>query len=104
MSLPKKNRFSFKNKLPKNTLNSQSFSVRYQRNDEGLKIAVVVSKRVDKRATTRNKLKREVLKILKDKIGTDINQSLIFYLKSSITGSTNLERELEEAINKINHV
>lgn len=97
-------RFSFKNKLPKNTLNSQSFSVRYEKNEEGLRVAVVVSKKVDKRAVIRNKIKRKILAAVRKEIETSAPINLVFYAKQGAASVENLENEVQDAIKKINHV
>ena len=97
--LAKKNRFSFKNRLPKQILNSQSFNLRYDKNDEGLKVAVVVSKKIDKRAVVRNKIKRQILEAVVKNINLDKGLTLIFYAKKQTT-SSNLENEVIDAVNK----
>lgn len=99
--LARSNRFSFKNKLPKNTLNSQSFNIRYEKNDEELKIAVVVSKKVDSKAVARNRIKRKIIAILGDKARQDSGLSLVFYIKKEINEEM-LEDEIESALKKIN--
>lgn len=94
----RKNRFSFKNSLPKQILNSQSFSVRYRKNDEDLKVAVVVSKKVDKRATVRNKIRRKILEsVQKSGVG---NTDLVFYVKKEID-IPEIEKEVSEALSRL---
>ena len=97
----KKNRFSFKNKLPKQILHSQSFTVRYEKNEEGLKVAVVVSKKVDKRAVIRNKIKRIILEAVRKTLGTDTGLTLVFYAKKPAASSENLEKEVKDATQEI---
>jgi len=99
--LPKKNRYSFRGPLPKKVLNFQSFTVRFEKNDEGLKVAVVVSKRVDKRATVRNKIKRRLLDSIRGNIKLEEPLNLIFYVKKNILNSENLEIEIQQSIEKI---
>ena len=99
----KKQRFSFKTKLPKNTLSFPSFSVRYEKNGEGLKVAVVVSKKVDRRAVVRNKVKRKILEQVRKSINISEQVTLVFYAKQASV-SSNLEQEIEEALSKINYV
>ena len=97
----KKNRFSFKGPLPKKVLNFRSFSIRYGRNGDGLKVAVVVSKRVDKRATVRNKIKRQVLNSIRKKVNMEEPLDIIFYVKKNVPNSNDLEKEIEMVLSKI---
>lgn len=99
--LAKQNRFSFKNKLPKQILNSQSFSVRYDQNDEGLKVAVVVSKKVDKRAVVRNRIKRVILESVRKKLDMNTNLNIVFYAKKQSAENSSLGKEVQDTINKV---
>lgn len=99
--LGKKHRFSFKDKLPSRVLNFPSFSIRYGRNEDELKVAVVVSKRIDKRATVRNRIKRRVLNAIRKTIDLDKALNLVFYIKKNAQSSENLENEVERAINNL---
>ena len=96
-----KNRFSFRDSLPKNVFHSPSFTVRYGKNDKGLRVAVVVSKRVDKRATVRNKIKRRILDSIRKNIKAEEPFDLIFYVKKNILNSKDLEKEVNQAVAKI---
>lgn len=97
----KKNRFSFKKNLPRHVLNLPSFSVRYEKNDEGLKVAVVVSKKVDKRAVVRNRIKRVILETVRKNLETNINLNLVFYVKKQAVESSNLMTEVRDSLEKI---
>jgi ribonuclease P protein component len=97
----KKNRFSFKNRLPRQSSNFPSFSVRYDKNDEGLKVAVVVSKKVDKRAVVRNRIKRVILEAIRKEIETSTPMSLIFYAKKQAAESSNLAEEVKKALDTV---
>ncbi len=99
--LPKSNRFTFKSKLPKNTLNSQSFSVRYEENEKELKVAVVVSKKVDKRAVARNRIRRVIVETVAKHLKPESNLTLVFYAKSAAVENKNLSQEVAEIIQKI---
>ncbi|MBI4092187.1 MAG: ribonuclease P protein component [Candidatus Levybacteria bacterium] len=99
--LAKKNRYSFKGPLPKKVLNSQSFSVRYNKNNEGLRVAVVVSKRIDKRATVRNKIKRKILETVRNNIEMNKPLDLVFYVKKNILSWETLEKEVEKSLGEI---
>lgn len=99
---PKKNRYSFKGGLPKKIISFPSFSVRYGRNDLGrLQVAVVVSKKVDNRATVRNKIKRRILDSIQKNISLAEPFSLVFYVKKRALNSEDLEKETESVFNKI---
>lgn len=97
----KKNRFSFRGSLPKNVFHSLSFTVRYGKNDEGLRVAVVVSKRVDKRATVRNKIKRRILDSIREKVRMEELLDLIFYVKKNVMSSEDLENEIKTVLSTI---
>jgi ribonuclease P protein component len=97
----KKQRLSFKGKLPKNVLNSPSFTLKYGASDEGLKVAVAVSKKVDKRAVVRNKIKRKFRELIKKQLGKNDPLSLIFYIKKTALQNTDIEKETESVISKI---
>jgi len=97
----KKNRFTFKTRLPRNTIQSESFSIRFERNDiEKLQVAVVVSKKVDKRATVRNRIKRLILEAVQKNIDTNQGLTLVFYAKAAAS-STNLGKEVADVVNKL---
>jgi ribonuclease P protein component len=63
----KEKRFSFKQGLPKKVINTPYFSLRFdhKKSDTGT-IAVVVSKKVSKKAVIRNRIKRKFLSVLKE--------------------------------------
>lgn len=75
--------------------------VRYGKNDEGLRVGVVVSKRIDKRATVRNKIKRKILDSIQKRLNTKEPLGLIFYVKKNILNSEDLENEVNQAVEKI---
>ncbi len=100
----KKQRFSFKTKLPSNLFSSQSFSVRYGENAESLKVAVVVSKKVDRSAVARNKIKRRILEAVRKSFDMNTPVSLVFYAKGKALESSTIDAELKELILKIKHV
>ncbi len=99
----KTSRYSFKKGLPGKSLVSPSFVLRYEENSQQeAKFAVVVSKKVDKRATVRNKIKRKFLNILKES-SADQKESLVFFLKKVSLDKTDeeLKKEIKEVLNKI---
>jgi len=101
---PRNLRFDFRSKLPKLLLNSQSFNVRYDKNEEGLRIAVVVSKKVDKRATVRNKVRRKFTEEVRKQTELNTPVNLVFYIKKQAVESLTISKEIEEVINKIKNV
>lgn len=100
----RKNRFNFRDKLPRQTFNSESFSARYGKNEQGLKIAVVVSKKIDKRAVVRNKLRRRILEIARKYLDLDTQISVVFYAKKQAMTADNLKQEVESSLAQIQNV
>ena len=97
----KKNRYLFKGALPKQSVNFPFFSVRYSKNSGELKVAVVVSKKVDTLATARNKIKRRILSLIQKNISQNEPFSLIFYVKKGILDSKNIESDVKALVEKI---
>lgn len=104
--LKKEYRYSFKKGLPRNTLSSHLFTVRYQKSsEEHGHCGVVASKKVSMLATERNRLKRLVLEILSKELQVEkIPFDLVFYLKKEIMkeGKEKIASDLAELIQKIN--
>jgi len=101
----KKHRFSFKKGLPNKTKSFPSFTLRYGKNREGgLKTAVVVSKKVHKNASIRNKIKRDILRVLSDKIDKSREANLVFYIKRKALEIANLEDEIEQVLDLIEEI
>ncbi len=98
-------RYAFTKVLPKNTLSTPLFNVRYENNKgEGLKVAVVVSKKVDKRAVVRNRVKRQVLAILEHEIVKTCDLTSIWYIRRQALESDVLEKTVLDALSKIKNV
>lgn len=104
----RKNRFSFKKGAPKFTYASPFFIFRYHRTtDNTFRCAVVVGKKIDKRAVVRNKVKRSIVmileKIIKNK-ATDFEA--VFFMRRPILDiledKEKLENTLKEAFTKTN--
>ncbi|OGH15880.1 MAG: hypothetical protein A3C30_03570 [Candidatus Levybacteria bacterium RIFCSPHIGHO2_02_FULL_40_18] len=103
--LPKEHRFSFKKGLPNKAKSFPSFTLRYGKNREGgLKTAVVVSKKVHKKAVIRNKIKRKLLRMLSDKIDKSRAVNLVFYIKRRALDIANLEDEVEQVLDLIEEI
>lgn len=96
-------RYPFKEGLPKKTVVSPFFFLRYQENSLSQnRFAVVVSKKVDTRATTRNRIKRvfiEILRSLEEKKPFDY----VFFLKKDILkkNKEDIKQELMRVLLKI---
>lgn len=101
--LPKSHRFSFKKGAPKRIYPTSLFVIRYNNKEEnGLKLAVVVGKKVDKKAVVRNKIKRRIISILKELIPVDTNVDMVIFAKKGILDKQNEEiaKELKSALIK----
>lgn len=66
----KEKRFSFRQGLPKKVISTPYFTLRFgsKKSETGTN-AVVVSKKVSKKAVIRNKIKRKFLSVLKENLG-----------------------------------
>ena len=101
----KRYRFSFRERLPNKTKSFPSFTVRYGKNRAGgLKTAVIVSKKVHNNASIRNKIKRNLLRMLSDKIDKSREIDLVFYIKRKALEIANLEDELEQVLDLIEEI
>lgn len=102
--LPKSHRFSFKKGAPQRIYSTPLFVIRYDVSDgSGLHAAVVVGKKVDKRAVVRNKVKRSIVQAVKTLLPEEKNVNIVFFAKKQITDvqKENLYIELKNALNTI---
>ncbi len=100
----KSHRFSFKKSVPKNYYQTPLFVIRYDKNTaESLRCAVVVGKKVDKRAVVRNKIKRQTVETIKKLVPVGTNAVIVIYAKKSILEADNEQRKdiLEKAFDII---
>lgn len=95
----RKNRFIFRIPLPEKVFRSSLFTLNYGNTHENIQIAVVVSKKVDKRSTVRNILKRRVLRILRQNLKDKDKLALVLHMKKEALESGDiLEKEIKRAI------
>lgn len=81
----KPHRFSFKKGAPKNTFSTSFFVIRYGRDvEDGLKCGVVVGKKVDRRAVVRNRIKRQIVAVIKEFLDQDEKYDLVIIAKKQI--------------------
>ena len=98
-------RYPFKKGLPKKSESFPSFSLRYQANDIGkLRVAVVVSKKVHKNATTRNRAKRKLLAEIEQKINKNKGMDLVFYLKRKALEIESMTDEIESVLDLLEEI
>lgn len=99
--LKKKYRLSDFKKLKSKTINSPLFTLKYLESGEKVsKFAFVISKKIDKRAVTRNKVKRQISKALEgilEKITRGYN--FIFIVKKEIL--TKNQGEITKEIERV---
>lgn len=85
--------------MPKNILPSKSFTLRYDKNSEGLKVGIVVSKKVDRRAVVRNRIRRRIAEFVRRSSINNLN--LVFYVRKHALENQDLKNEVNEAVEKI---
>lgn len=94
----KEKRYSFKQGLPKKVISTPYFTIRFASAADSIGTnAVVVSKKVSKKAVLRNKIKRKILSLLKDNLGERADKyDLVLYIKPEINEAS--DSEIEEAV------
>ena len=100
-----RNRFSFKKGAPRKVFSTPLFILRYDIKEENrLECAVVVGKKVDKRAVVRNKVKRQLVKQIKEMVELVSPFKLVIIAKKQILDASTEERyeELLKAFQKTN--
>lgn len=81
----KSNRFSFRRGAPRSVYSTPFFVIRYDKNyDKKLHCAVVVGKKVDKRAVIRNTIKRQLVVIIKELLSPNTEYDLAIFAKKQI--------------------
>lgn len=91
--LSRKYRYSFREGVPNKILNDTFFVVRFKKKClETPRFAVVVSKKIDKRAVGRNQLKRRITQIIQDVLKEkDISVDMVFYIRAKTKDLTQEE-------------
>lgn len=99
--LAKQYRYSFKKGLPKHTLSTPFFTLRYGLSSvDRVQCAVVVSKKVNKKAVGRNKVKRRFMHALQQVVkNKDDAYSFVFFLKKGIQDMK--QEEMKQEIQKV---
>lgn len=102
--LGRSHRFSFKRGAPKRIYQTPLFVIRYEQNDDKLHCAVVVGKKVDKRAVVRNRIKRQFNETLRELLSLELKYDLVFFVKKQILESEaeNTKNMLTKALKEIN--
>lgn len=99
----KSERYSFKKGLPKKIVGSPLFLLRYQENlFPHNRYAVVVSKKVDKKAVARNRIKRVFIEILQP-LDKKSPFDYVFFLKKEIlkNDKENIKQELVKSLSMV---
>lgn len=95
----KANRFSFNNGIPKKMFQAPFFVLRYDyESKKGLECAVVVGKKVSKKAAERNRLKRKIISLIKPELSSDKNLRIVMYAKKG--ASEEKFEEFEKSLRK----
>ena len=99
--LSRNHRYSFRNGVPKERVKSPFFVLRYQINDDyQVRFAIVISKKIDKRATARNEVKRKISHALHNLLrDNQLSVDVIIYVRKAILGVD--VSEIEKAFQQI---
>jgi ribonuclease P protein component len=91
--------------LPKNTKSFPSFNLKYERNDlVNVRVEVVVSKNVHKKATVRNLLRRKMLGHVEKIIGKERGFDLVFFIKRKALDIANMADEVESVADLLEEI
>ena|SRR3989344_4713061 len=92
--LPRKNRFLFRGVFPKRVTHTPYMTIRFEKGEEMLKGAIVVSRKASKKATDRNRMKR----ILSDSLARykDAPYSVVLFIRKNAFLCE--EKELQSAL------
>lgn len=91
------NRFSFKNGVPRKVSQTPFFVIRHEfASKSGLECAVVVGKKVSKKATERNRLKRMIVARIKQHLAPEKKLRLVVFAKKGLN-----EENFEQAVENL---
>lgn len=99
----KSERFSFKNRLPKNKYHDPLFTLRYEASQNPV-YGIITSKRVSKKAVQRNWAKRMFTQALQEVVAETSNgYSFVFFLKQPYTqySKSAIILELQKLLEKL---
>lgn len=96
-------RFTFQSPVPKNSISTHLFSLRYEKTAEPYKVTVVIGKKVSKNAVERNAIKRKFRAIIKDYISDSTPFTLVFYIRKGALDKTpeEIRNSIEQVFEKI---
>jgi len=101
--LDRSHRFSFKRGAPRQIYKTPLFVVRFAPNGDQLHFAVVVGKKVDKRAVIRNRIKRQLTATITELLGKDLQYDIVLFVKKQIIEVDNdtIIEQLEKTLTEI---
>lgn len=89
-------RFSFREGVPRHSFATPFFIVRYDTiNEDNVKIAVVVGKKISKKAVVRNKIKRQLVAQIKENLRNLNGKTLVIYARKPISDASKEEIAIE---------
>lgn len=102
----KEHRYSFSGKLPTRSFSSPFFVMRFEKTKQPFTVALVASKKIDKRSVVRNQAKRKLFHVLADLLPKESTLSLIFYVRRPILAATpeDLQKEIRRALEHANSI
>lgn len=102
----REHRYSFSGKFPSQSIQSPFFVMRFEKTEKPFTVAIVASKKIDKRSVVRNQVKRKLFHVLADMMPKESTLSLIFYVRRPILAATpeDLKKELVRALEHANRV
>lgn len=94
-------RYSFKNGVPRQGVTSPFFVFKYQKTDTTtINVAVIVSKKIDKRAAARNLIKRRILSAMRQLTQNCVQGAhIVIYTRTPI--STVAYQDIAQALQQI---
>lgn len=96
----REHRYSFSGKLPSQSIQSPFFVMRFEKTENPFTVAIVASKKLDKRSVVRNRAKRKLFHVLADQIPKDNTFSMVFYVRQPILAATteDIQKEVDRVL------